>query len=354
MDTLKLIERFPHLDHTLMVAPLGLFPTPVHEVPELARELGLSSLWVKRDDRSGRIYGGNKVRKLELLYGRALRDHRAWVVTTGAWGSHHVLATTVYGRQLGVRVCAVMVPQPPTPHVLGNLLATANNGAEVIPLSSTAAVAPVMMVEAIRRRAMLIPPGGSSPLGALAFTSAALELAEQVRRGECPAPERIYTALGSSGTLAGLVLGRSLADELADTQVIGVRVTAPLAANEWTVANLATRAARLLRSLDPSAPRRRFAPRDIAVIHNQYGEGYGHGTPEAARAEALAAELADLLLDSTYTGKTMAGLIADTARRPPRGPILYWSTLSSTDLGPLLQGASPRLLPRALQRLYEG
>jgi 1-aminocyclopropane-1-carboxylate deaminase/D-cysteine desulfhydrase-like pyridoxal-dependent ACC family enzyme len=354
MGALKLIQTFPHLTSTLPMTPLGLFPTPVEEAPGLAEALGLTSLWVKRDDHSGTRYGGNKVRKLELLLGRAQRDHRPWVVTVGAWGSHHVLATSVYGRQLGVRVCAVMVPQPPTPHVLENLLATRNSGAEVVPLPAAALVAPVMVAEALRRRAMLIPPGGSSPLGALAYAGAALELAEQIRQGSCPRPERIYVALGSSGTLAGLVLGKSLAAELSQTEIIGVRVTAPLAANELTVATLATRAAWLLRSLAPEAPKRRFARSDIAVIHDQYGAGYGHGTPEGARAEALAAARAALLLDPTYTGKTMAGLIADTKRRPPTGSVMYWSTLSSADLAPLLEGASSMTLPRSLRALYRG
>lgn len=352
MGARALIQTFPPLEITLPIAKLGLFPTPVEEKPDLAEVLGLSSLWIKRDDRSGVEYGGNKVRKLELLFGRARSDKRHWVVTTGAWGSHHVLATSVYGRRLGVRVCAVMCPQPTTPHVLENLLCTAGCGADVVAVPSAAAIAPMMTAIALRRRAMLIPPGGSSPLGALAYAGAALELAEQIRLGACPAPSRIYVALGSSGTLAGLVLGQALAPELSSTRMIGVRVTAPLAANEVTVAFLASRASRLLCSLAPAAPKLTFLPRDVQVMHDQYGAGYGHGTPEAELAEALASERAELMLDPTYTGKTMAGLMADTSRNPPRGPVLFWSTLSSADLTPLLAAASPSTLPRSLRHLY--
>ncbi len=352
MGNRMLHDLFPRLEFTLPIAKLGLFPTNVEEKPELADVLGLSSLWVKRDDRSGVVYGGNKVRKLELLYGKARRDKRHWVVTTGAWGSHHVLATSIYGQPLGIRVCAVLCPQPKTTHVLENLLCTAACGADVIAVSSPASIPAAMVAETFRRRAMLIPPGGSSPLGALAYAGAALELAWQIRRGECPVPHRIYVALGSSGTMAGLVLGRALAPELATTRIIGVRVTAPMAANEMTVALLATRASRLLHSLDASAPSLTFFPSDMCVLHDQYGEGYGRGTPEAALAETLALEKAELMLDPTYTGKTMAGLISDTSRNPPSGPVLYWSTLSSVDLGPILDGASTRNLPRTLRKLF--
>jgi 1-aminocyclopropane-1-carboxylate deaminase/D-cysteine desulfhydrase-like pyridoxal-dependent ACC family enzyme len=354
MGASSLVRRYRRLESVLPVARLGRFPTPVEEASGLARAIGTASLWIKRDDLTGPVYGGNKVRKLELVLARALRDRREWVVTTGAWGSHHVLATSVYGRRLGVRVCAVLCPQPPTSHVLENLLCTARAGAVVVPVRSPAWVAPAMVVEALRRRAMLVPPGGSSPLGALAYAGAALELAEQVRRRECPAPERVYVALGSSGTLAGLVLGRALAPELGSTEVIGVRVTPSLHANEVTVAALATRASRLLSSLDPAAPRSTFVPRDVSVIHDQYGEGYGHATREAGLALSLAADRAGLVLDPTYTAKAFAGLIADVGRRPPAGPVLFWNTLSSADLGPLLEGASPSLLPAGLRGLYGG
>jgi hypothetical protein len=47
-----------------------------------------------------------------------------------------------------------------------------------------------------------------------------------------------------------------------------------------------------------------------------------------------------LKLDLTYTAKAMAGLIADVRRRPPKGPIFFWSTLSGTDIAPLVTGVT--------------
>ena len=43
---------------------LGLYPTPMHRLPNLSRDLGLE-LWIKRDDLCGVALGGNKLRKLE-------------------------------------------------------------------------------------------------------------------------------------------------------------------------------------------------------------------------------------------------------------------------------------------------
>ena len=62
---------------------LGFFPSPVHKLNRLSRELGIE-VWAKRDDvSSGLAFGGNKIRKLEWLAADALaqrlrhaRQHR--------------------------------------------------------------------------------------------------------------------------------------------------------------------------------------------------------------------------------------------------------------------------------------
>jgi CubicO group peptidase (beta-lactamase class C family) len=63
-------RRGGSLNHPVPRVSLGTFPTPVERlsVPGAAQEV-----WVKRDDRSGQSYGGNKIRKLEFL----LADARA-------------------------------------------------------------------------------------------------------------------------------------------------------------------------------------------------------------------------------------------------------------------------------------
>jgi len=126
--TLPLCDRFPGTKNLAHVT-LGCFPTPVESVPELARLLGISSFFVKRDDISGRAYGGNKVRKLEFLLGQALAENRRALITFGAVGSNHVRATAVYGGQVGLQVHAVLAPQPHTPYLDANLVADRAAGA---------------------------------------------------------------------------------------------------------------------------------------------------------------------------------------------------------------------------------
>ena len=62
--------------------PLGIYPTPLHRLPNLSRELG-TNIWIKRDDMCGVALGGNKVRKLEYLLADAKKQGCGCVMTTG-------------------------------------------------------------------------------------------------------------------------------------------------------------------------------------------------------------------------------------------------------------------------------
>src|SRR5438477_12977555 len=107
---------------------LGTLPTPLERSARLTDALG-GDVWVKRDDLTGGPYGGNKVRKLERLLADALDRGADTIITTGAAGSHHVLATATYAARLGLAVHGVMVPQKKTPHVEATLRASVAAGA---------------------------------------------------------------------------------------------------------------------------------------------------------------------------------------------------------------------------------
>jgi 1-aminocyclopropane-1-carboxylate deaminase/D-cysteine desulfhydrase-like pyridoxal-dependent ACC family enzyme len=62
-----LFTRFPRLRGRLPFRTLGAFPTALEPLPGLCSPK--VDLWVKREDQAGTLYGGNKVRKLELLLG---------------------------------------------------------------------------------------------------------------------------------------------------------------------------------------------------------------------------------------------------------------------------------------------
>jgi D-cysteine desulfhydrase len=323
-------------------AGIGSFPTPVEAAPELGRELGVPNLHIKREDAAGDSYGGNKIRKLDCLFGDALLQGCSEVFTSGGVGSNHVLATATYARELGFDVHAAQFPQPPTEHVRANLRALA--GLEpTLTYVPREVLLPAYLVRA-RLRARFdddryyVPPGGSSPTGTLGFVEAAAELAEQVEAGELPAPDVVVLPASSGGTLAGLKIGFDIAG--IDARLAGVRVVERYIANGFTVARLANQTASLIE--DGPGP---YRYRDIDLISGYLGEGYAEPTPAGERVTETA-ETFGLELDPTYTAKTVAGIAGEFDDET----VLYWHTLSATRPPQLSRADAIDRLPAAYEQ----
>jgi 1-aminocyclopropane-1-carboxylate deaminase/D-cysteine desulfhydrase-like pyridoxal-dependent ACC family enzyme len=321
------IERLEGVRLAVPHVTLGDWPTPVDRV-QLPDQLG--DLWTKREDRSSRLYGGNKVRKLELL----LAGSSGPVITIGAIGSHHVLATALHARALGRDCIAVLVPQSRTDHAREVLELNLEACTEVFRLdrlprrlAREGRSAAAIVLELARRHASstIVPLGGSSPLGALGYVNAGLEIAEQVGAGSCPRPDAIYTPLGTGGTAAGLALGLTLAGF--ETEVVAVRVASRITGNERYLSLLAERTHRLLKRL---GYRGTLPPLNLRVVHDAIGRGYGLPTAAGERAVELAREIG-LPCETTYTGKALAALLAETARASGRRVRMFLDTYGPID-----------------------
>lgn len=354
---LALERRFPTLAGRLPRRPLASLPTPVHRLAHLGREAGLPAFWIKRDDQTGRVYGGNKVRKLEWLLADALaREHRT-VLTTGALGSNHALATTIYARQLGLRTLLVLIPQPVTPHVRRALLLDHAYGAQVH-FAPTIAAARRRVIDLLLRgtlardRPYLVSTGGSSAVGTLGYVNAGLELGEQVAAGALPEPAAVVVPLGSGGTVAGLLAGLKLAG--LRSQVIAVRVTDLLPPSPRALVRLAQRALAVLARLGADLPRLDLSPDDVVIRSEWLGPGYGAVTPAAVDASRRIAASEGLTLETTYGAKALAGALALGHEAPWRDrPLLFWHTYSSVDPAAAFDGLPDwRALPPALHRFF--
>ena len=82
-----LFEAYPGLEAVPWVS-LGNFPTPIQRLTKLGEAKGFKNLYVKRDDKSSPIYGGNKVRKLEWVLADAKEKGRKTLITVGGSGSN--------------------------------------------------------------------------------------------------------------------------------------------------------------------------------------------------------------------------------------------------------------------------
>ena len=323
------------------LAPLGSWPTPVEPLDVLGEELGLE-LFVKRDDLGGALYGGNKVRKLEFLLGAARQRGCRSVITIGGVGSNQIIGTAVYARELGMETHAVVFPQPVTAAVAASIRRAAALGVRLTALPDPNALPEVLERMHAPEPTELIPAGGSSPAGNLAFVAAAFELAEQVRAGSLPEPEEIFVALGSGGTLAGLALGMHLAG--LRTCLVGVRAAPEDAVNEAVVRRQITALGGLLRRAGAAVK----PPPDLpfGIVHDQYGAAYGMPTPGSERALRTARERAGLALDATYTAKAFAAILegAATTQR-----VLFWNTANGRDLVALPTSDDAQPVPEEIE-----
>ena len=274
---------------------LGTWPTPLEPMPRLARALGLGDddLWIKRDDLTGLGGGGNKVRKLEWTCAAALADGATVLVTTGAPQSNHARLTAAAAARLGLDVVLVLAGSPESSRS-GNLALDGLFGAAVRWAGQaddeTLGAAAEQVAEELRQRgarAAVIPFGGSSVVGARGYADCGQELL-----GQSPELGTVVVAVGSGGTMAGLVAA------LGSGRVLGVHCGA-IADPARTVSELASGLSGV-----------RCPPEALRLRLDQVGDGYGALTEPTMAALTLAARTEGIVLDPVYTGRALAGLIA--------------------------------------------
>src|SRR5271157_2691219 len=353
---IPLFERYPKLAEKIPRLSFGEFPTPVERLSGISRRLKRENLYIKRDDLSSRIYGGNKVRKLEFLLADALKHGAVRVITSGGAGSNHAAATAIYARKAGLKAVLMLFQQPNSYSVRHNLLVNLASGAELIH-HDTYQEHTQAFEETVRkyesadgRPPYIIPLGGSSPVGAIGYVNAALELAAQIAAGELPPPSRIYLALGTMGTAMGLLLGLKAAG--VKTHLQAVRAVPTYVAGRDKCNLLFNQTNELLREMDPSFPACTIVPGDLTIREEYFGEKYGVFTTGALAAATLLRESDGIILDGTYTGKACAAFLADV-RSDGSEPVLFWNTKSTRPLPPEALAADYRLLPLPLHCYFD-
>ncbi len=315
---LKRLQNYPRY-------PLTFLPTPLVRAHNLERSLGDHSpqIWIKRDDMTGLAFGGNKSRKLEYLVGDALAKGATVLISEGAAQSNHARQTAAAAAIAGLK-CVLVLDTRRGSDLTGNLLLDELLGAEVHLVEKsedrkTEMARVSTALEAKGEVPYLIPTGGSVPIGALGYVQCVDELMGQIREFGI-APRRLYFPTGSQGTQAGLAAGAIVFD--APFEVRGVAV-------EGTTAELVAEALPLTNeTLALLGSDRTLGPDDISIDDGYVGDGYAIPTKGGMEAIALLARTEAIILDPVYTGKAMAGLLADV-RAGEFGPddaILYVHT----------------------------
>jgi D-cysteine desulfhydrase family pyridoxal phosphate-dependent enzyme len=285
---------------------IATLPTPLHDLKQLSAELGGPRILIKRDDLTGLAFGGNKTRKLEYLLADAKAQGATHLITTGGVQSNHCRQTAAAARLGGMGCELVLVGDEDSP-VQGNLLL--DRILDARPHFVPAGSDPVAKMEEIAadlrdagKVPYVMPSGGSSPVGALGYVAAMLELNAQLWE-QGVAATHLYHAAGSGGTQAGVVLGASLYG--AEYQVTGVAVSGTAGEKIERCRALVEQTADLLGVSNGALNV------DIVVDDTQVGPGYGIPSEDTLEAIKLLALTEGIFLDPVYTGKAFAALLAD-------------------------------------------
>lgn len=297
---------------------LARLPTPLQPLQRWSEKLGVD-LRIKRDDLTGSVLSGNKVRKLEFVLADACAKKVDTVLTCGGEQSNHCRATAVAAAMVGLH-CRLLLrtadPSAPPP-AEGNLLLDRMAGAEItwITPDEYRRRDEFFEREAGRLRSQgkvpyIIPEGASDAVGVWGYISAMEELVADISglSGENE-PVTVIHPCGSGGTAAGLILGAKLFQRplriasvnVSDDRDYFVKVVGDIC--EQTIADY-----RLGIAFDRS--------RDIDIIDGYVGRGYGLSRPEELALICELARTEGIFLDPVYTGKAFYGMVQELQRDP--------------------------------------
>ncbi|MFK0376022.1 D-cysteine desulfhydrase family protein [Pandoraea sp. NPDC090278] len=322
---------------------LGKFPTvaltrlstPVTRIERLEQACGAQSrgirIFVKRDDIGDVGNGGNKLRKLTFLLGQAQAERADKVITVGGIQSNHARLTAAACAKLGI-ACELFLSDMVAIHDTeyregGNVLLDRIFGAPLTVVPSdrdvmAAANARAAELASSGHRVMVIPAGGSSPLGTLGYAQCAQEILEFEAQNGIEF-RHIVIPNGSHGTQAGLIAGLTFAGQR------GARVKAYSVLADRDVTHVKTAAlARNALELLGGNPADVDAHADVVIDGGYRGAAYGIPTQAMVDAVHLLARTEGILLDPVYSGKAFSGLLADIAsdRIPSGADVLFVAT----------------------------
>jgi len=288
---------------------LAHLPTPLEEVPRSAAKIGGGvRVFVKRDDCTGLLLGGNKARHNEFLIGDAVDQGCDMFVWGAGVQSNNCRQTAAGCAKLGLECRLYLSRAHHKTEPQGNLLLDYLVGAHVE--FTDAAIGPELNALLASkadefRRAGRKPyfwnPPRVVPLSAVSYALCVTEIAEQLTALGLK-PDALYVS-SAGATGAGVALGKSL---------LGLDCAARLICPMHWPWDIPTRMA---DDANAAAERlglpHRLTATDIDADESYVAPGYGLASPGGRQALKLLATNEAILLDHVYSAKAMAALIAD-------------------------------------------
>lgn len=275
-------------------------------------------VWIKRDDMTGGVEAGNKIRKLEYLLAEAVARGADTLVTCGGLQSNHARATAILGAQLGLSAHLLLRTTSPDLRIeaaplAGNFFLNRMLGAtiELITPAQYRERNALMSDVAARlaksgRVPYVIPEGGSNGLGSFGYVRAMHEVKKQLSVGLAGGKpfDLVVHACGSGGTAAGVALGAAQTEVAREVRAYAV------CDDRATFESVTSRILDEARALDPSLP----STVHLTIDDSAKGPAYAIANVEQKKLIVATARAAGLFLDPVYTGKAFFGLVESIRR----------------------------------------
>lgn len=296
----KLLQRFPKQE-------LVVYPTPLHRLKSLEKAICDNSLWIKRDDMTGIGMGGNKIRNLEYLLGDAIEKECDTIIVSGPLQSNLCSLAASAARKLGLD--CISVHNDDSPDTLeGNVLLNHILGVQSVYLGKVDTQERTKYVEQIYRNLIkegkkpyIIYNGGSTPLGALGYVEAAVELYEQCIANDIDI-KHVFIPGGNGGIAAGFIFGTGLLDMPFHVHIISVEYPKKELRNiiaDFKIGLEDLMEAKINYSFD-----------EFVTVYEDYrGEGWGCSTEESDEMIFNLARLEGIFIEKVYTSKTVVGMV---------------------------------------------
>jgi D-cysteine desulfhydrase len=334
-----ILNKYANLKNHIAHLNLCDLPTPITRLTNLEKAINYAPIYLKRDDLTGkstnnkRLYGGNKVRKLEWLLADAIQKGAHTVVTYGCAGSNHALATATYAQTLGLKAILMLKPQPISHVVRQNLMNDLHVGAEIrYFMDNDSRELATKELLANDPEIYFIPTGGSNELGTIGYVDAIFELCTQIQNQVLPKPDLIYVPMGSVGTVTGLLLGLALSK--LDTKIIALAVEPETIPGFYVqqIKDLFALANQLLHSKDQNINLVDF-PAQFLAINNKFSSPYyGAWTSKDQTTINLLQNLEKIKLEGTYSSKPFSAFLDDVQKQNiTNKTVLIWNTYCDLD-----------------------
>lgn len=303
---------------------LATTPTPLTPLKRLQSKYGGPLIWLKRDDLTGNLLSGNKVRKLEFILAKALADGVTAIITCGGVQSNHCRATAFAAAQLGLRCHLLLRGDQPQGAYSGNVFLDQLAGAS-LSFHSPLAFRQVdelfanqkALLESEGHNVLCIPVGGSDGMGVWGYINAVDELNNQVRHQKINV-KSVVCASGSGGTQAGLVLGAKL--HKSPFTIFGINICDDAAWFENKITQDIRDWAKgfangnCTQGVFGDSPDSIVSLSDIQMIDGYVGEGYAKASDALMNTISEVARLEGVVFDPVYSGKAFNGLLNEIAK----------------------------------------